>query len=87
MDLLTDTIGYIAAFLGAILLLPQVWKSYRSRSARDISLIMVIAYLIATLLWLIYGYLIQSYPVIVCNAVAFCFGIVQLVLKLKYSQQ
>lgn len=87
MLLLTDLIGYIAAFLGAILMLPQVVRTYRLKSAKDLSLIMIAVYLLTTFLWTAYGLLIEALPLVVCNVVAFGIGVFQMGLKIAYSRK
>ena len=65
---------------------PQVVKSYKTKSVEDLSVWMIIATLIGTVFWIIYGYLIQSNPVLVMNII---FGIIvlfQLFLKIRYNR-
>lgn len=85
-DLLTEVIGYIAAVFGTILMLPQVYKSYKTKRVGDISKSMIVVYIINCSLWETYGLLIHSNPVILCNIFALIIGFVQLVFKLKYSK-
>jgi uncharacterized protein with PQ loop repeat len=62
-------------------MLPQVVKSYRSGKVDDVSGVMVAAYLTQCLLWLVYGILKPSGPLIACNSVVFCIRSVQAWLK------
>ena len=65
---------------------PQVIKSYRTQSVEDLSLWMIIATLVGTVFWIIYGFFIKSNPVLIMNII---FGIIvlfQLFLKLKYEK-
>ena len=81
----TEVIGYAAATLGTFVMLPQVWKTIRSKSAHDVSGIMLAIYLVQNVLWFAYGMLIQSFPLIACNVVAFGLCSLQSVLKIKYN--
>jgi len=80
-----NLIGYIAAVFGTLILLPQVIKSVKTKSVRDVSLLMLIIYLINCILWVVYGSLITSLPVIIGNSTALSFVVIQLFLKIKYE--
>lgn len=87
MSILTEIIGYIAAAFGTALMLPQVYKSYRTKRVNDISFVMLIVYILNCTSWEIYGILINSKPVIICNFLALIIGIFQMVLKLKLQNK
>jgi MtN3 and saliva related transmembrane protein len=60
-------IGLIAGFLTTISFLPQVIKTWRSRSAHDLSYAMLVIFLIGIGLWTWYGIFIESLPIMVAN--------------------
>lgn len=62
-----DVIGYIAGIINMIHLLPQIVKSFRSKSTKDISLSYTIIHAVGLSLWTIYGIIIMSYPVIIMH--------------------
>ena len=80
----TTIIGYIATVVGTCLMLPQVIKLWKTRSAKDLSLGMVFLYFFNCLLWLIYGILIVAAPVIIANGIGLAISIVQVILELKH---
>lgn len=82
----TEVIGYSAALLGAIHMLPQFIKSIRTKNVKDVSLYMIILYLLANGLWAIYGYRINSIPVLLADGFAFVVTFAQLIAKLKYEK-
>ncbi|MFA5083879.1 MAG: SemiSWEET family transporter [Candidatus Paceibacterota bacterium] len=84
-DILANLIGYTAAAVGTFLMLPQVIKSYKSKKTADLSMAMVIIYVINCFLWMIYGFFLSAIPMIVANGIGFIISVVQLVLKLKYN--
>ncbi len=86
-DLLTQIIGYLAATIGTLLMLPQVIKVIKTKKVNDVSLMMCVLYFLNCSLWLTYGLLILAWPVIVCNFIALIVSIIQLALKLKYHQK
>ena len=79
-----DILGYIAATLTTIAFLPQVIKTWRSRSAKDVSLVMMITFSIGVFLWLLYGLAIQAMPVILANATTLILALLIVILKIKY---
>jgi MtN3 and saliva related transmembrane protein len=69
MNSITSTIGFIAAILTTVSFVPQVLKVWRTRSAKDISLGMYSLFTLGIATWLVYGVLIDSWPVILANLV------------------
>lgn len=64
-----EVIGYIAACLTTAAFVPQVWKVYRTRDTRAISLAMYLIFSIGVCLWLIYGWWLGSWPIVLANGV------------------
>ena len=83
MSHLHDVIGYAAGFLATAAFVPQVAKTFRARSARDISLGMYVLFCAGVGLWLVYGLLIGSWPVVVSNFVTLVLSGAVLLLKLR----
>ena len=84
--MIQDIIGYIGGIFIMISFVPQVIKSYRTKSVKDLSVLMIIATFVGTIFWIIYGFLINGNPIIVMNII---FGIVvlyQLFLKMRYEK-
>ena len=80
-----DLIGFIAAVSTTICFIPQLLKAWKTKSTKDVSLAMFILLIFGVLMWLIYGFLINSIPVIVANAFTLLIAIGILLLKLKYG--
>lgn len=85
MDALTSSIGFIAAILTTIAFVPQVRKIWRTRSAKDVSLGMYTLFTLGVALWLSYGILIHSWPIILANGVTLVLAGMVLVMKLKFG--
>ena len=81
---LVDWIGAAAGLLTTIAFIPQVVKTWRTRSAEDISLFMFILFSTGVLCWLIYGVALKSWPMIVANSVTLVLALSILYLKLRY---
>ena len=80
-----DVVGYFAGFLATFAFVPQVAKTFKERHARDVSLGMYVLFCSGVGLWLLYGFLIASWPVIVSNFVTLILSGAVLVLKLKHG--
>ena len=78
-----EIIGYCAAFLTTIAFLPQALQSWRTRDLSGISVGMYSLFTIGVGLWLIYGLIIEKWPLIVANALTFALALSILVLKLR----
>ena len=82
---ITAIIGYIAAFLGTVAWIPQVWKTWSSRETKDLSLWANLLMLTNLCLWLTYGILLMAWPLIVANFIGIVFVGSIVVAKLIYK--
>src|SRR5262252_621223 len=64
-----DLLGYIGAVLTTFSFLPQLIRTWRSRSSRDLSLVMLSLFCVGVGFWLVYGIRVRAWPVISANAV------------------
>ncbi|MDO8597369.1 MAG: SemiSWEET transporter [Sulfuricaulis sp.] len=85
MNYLTSIIGFIAAILTTVAFVPQILKIWRARSAKDVSLGMYTVFTLGIVLWLAYGILIDSWPIILANCVTLLLTGVVLVMKVKFG--
>jgi MtN3 and saliva related transmembrane protein len=83
MDFIT-ILGLVAGALTTIAFLPQMFQIWRTKSARDVSYVMLIVFMIGLFLWLIYGIILGALPVILANGVTLFFNLIILWLKIKY---
>ena len=82
-----DVLGMTAGTISAIVFLPQVIKTWQSRSAKDISVWMFSFATVSVILWLIYGILIHNWPVIYTNSCVLVFSLIMLYFKLKFDRK
>jgi MtN3 and saliva related transmembrane protein len=80
MDMI-EVIGFLAGGLTTAAFLPQVVKTARSRSARDISGSMLLVFLVGLALWVVYGLRVGSAPIIIANLITI--GLVGAILAMK----
>jgi len=85
LDLIIKIVGYTAAFCTTFAYLPQAIKTIKTKHTADIALPMVILLEIGISIWLVYGILINDYPIIAANAITLIFTTIILVMKLKYK--
>lgn len=84
--MIEDIIGYLGGIFIMVSFVPQVIKSYRTKSVKDLSVWMIIATLVGTIFWEIYGFMAKSMPLIIMNGL---FGVIvlsQLYLKMRYEK-
>ena len=78
-----DIIGYAAAVLTTYAFIPQVVKSWRTRSTGDLSSTMLVVFTVGISLWLIYGIAVGAMPVILANAITLVLSATLVVLKIR----
>jgi len=78
-------LGYFAGFLTVASFVPQVIRTWRTRHARDLSLGMFTLLVTASSLWIVYGAIIGSWPVILTNAGMVALNGALAVAKLRFS--
>ena len=83
--MITTIIGFSAAFLTTVGLLPQAIKAYKTKQTKDISLYMYLIMVLGISLWLAYGIINSDSPLIAANSVSLVFASFTLILKLKYK--
>lgn len=84
---LVDAIGYVAGVLTTIAFLPQALKMYNSKSGKDVSARMLLLFSVGLILWLIYGIMIGSLPVILANIVTLILSGAIITLKIRYGRR
>ena len=81
-----ELIGSIAASATTISFLPQLFRVWQRKSARDISLSMFLLFSFGLVCWLVYGIGIGSLPIIAANVVTLALALAILALKLRYDR-
>ena len=81
-----DLFGYLAALLTTVAFLPQLYKTWKTKSADDVSSIMLILFITGLICWIIYGIKINSIPILVANIITFIFNFSILTLKITYGK-
>jgi MtN3 and saliva related transmembrane protein len=79
-----DLVGYIAAILTTIAFVPQVLTSLRTRDLSGVSLPMYSIFTAGVAMWLAYGVILGSWPIIVANAITLALSGTVLALKVMH---
>ena len=83
---LTDAIGFLAGALTTIAFVPQALKIYTTKSGKDVSARMLLMFSCGVILWLVYGFMIGSLPMIVANVVTLLLSGTIITLKIRYNR-
>ncbi len=81
---LVALLGFVAGALTTAAFVPQVVKVWRTRSTRDISLWMWLLLCLGIALWIAYGFLVRSAPVIAANIVTLALAGAVLACKIRF---
>ena len=80
---LETILGYTAAVLTTFSFLPQAIRIYRTKNTNAISFWMYSIFSAGVFLWLIYGVLIQAWPVVIANAITLLLSLWILWMKIN----
>lgn len=80
-----ELIGFLGGLLTMAALLPQVIKTFKTRSTKDISILWTIIYSLGLVLWMVYGFLIGSMPLKVMIAIELALSLSLLMLKIRHG--
>lgn len=84
--MLTTIFGYLATATGICLMLPQLYKTLKTKSVHDVSWGMLVVYFFNCIFWLTYGVLLHATPIILTNSIALVISIAQIILQIRYSR-
>jgi MtN3 and saliva related transmembrane protein len=81
---LHNLVGYAAALLTTVAFVPQALKSWQTRDLSGVSLPMYCLFTVGVAMWLVYGVMLDSWPIIIGNAITIVFASVVLALKVAH---
>lgn len=80
-----DILGTVAGAITTLTFLPQVIKTSREKSARDVSLMMFVIAVTNEVLWITYGALRNDWIIIGTNAVLMVMALLMIYFKFRYK--
>jgi MtN3 and saliva related transmembrane protein len=81
----TEILGYTAGAITSLTFLPQVIKTWKEKSAKDISLMMFIIAITNEIMWVWYGILLDNWVIILTNSIILVMSTTMIFLKLRYK--
>ena len=81
-----DLIGSLAACLTTVSFVPQAWLTFKTRDVSGVSLAMYSVFTVGVALWLAYGLLLRSWPMVIANAITLALALIILAMKLVYRR-
>lgn len=81
----TELFGYLAATLTTVSFVPQVIQVWRTKHTKGISLGMYSIFTAGIGVWLVYGIMLGSMPIIIANSITILLAGSVLAMKLKYG--
>jgi len=77
--------GLFGAFLTSVTFVPQVYRTWKLRSAGDISLLMLCIVLLSTFVWLTYAIALMLLPVIIANGIVCVLSLLLIYFKVSFK--
>jgi len=81
-----EIIGIIAAVLTTSAFLPQVYKTWKTKNAKALSMPMLILFFVGIVLWFVYGILIDSFSLIIANGITIVSYTFLIYFKIRYNK-
>lgn len=79
-----DIMGYLAGIFIVSSFIPQSLKTFQTKDVQGLSLVMYSLFNIGTVFWIIYGVLLDSYPIVIFNIITFVISFPILLMIVKY---
>jgi MtN3 and saliva related transmembrane protein len=80
-----EILGLVAGTITSVTFLPQVIKIWQTKSAKDLSLMMLLLLMLGVVLWLIYGLVVMSAAIIYTNSMVLAMSLIMLYFKLRFK--
>lgn len=80
-------LGLAGGFLTTVGFVPQVVRSYRTKSVDDVSLVQPIVLLCGMSLWFLYGIFLRDVAIILANLFSILFNLALVILKINYARR
>ena len=74
MQIVGELLGYIAGICTAIVFLPQSIQTLKTKNVKGLSLSTYIIYNVGMLSWILYGFYLHSFQMILFNSISFVFS-------------
>ena len=82
-----ELLGFIGGMLTTGGFVPQVWRLFKLKSAKEISLPFTLLFVIGIAFWLVYGIVFGSLSITLWNGITLVLGSCMLFAKIKYGRR
>jgi MtN3 and saliva related transmembrane protein len=79
-------LGLAAGTITSITFLPQVIQIWKTKSAKDLSLQMLLLLILGVTMWLSYGLLVKDAAIIYTNSMVLIMSLVMLYFKFRFNK-
>jgi MtN3 and saliva related transmembrane protein len=86
MNFNPEILGLIGGTLSCITFVPQIFKTWKSKSVKDISVSSFLIVVCSTIVWIGYGILKDSISVLLTNIIVFFTAVIMLWMKWKFTK-
>ena len=80
-----EIVGHTGALLSSLTFMPQVYKTWQTKSAGDLSMNMMLIVFFSTIVWLVYAIELMLWPVIVANTVICVLSVLLMYFKITFK--
>ena len=81
-ELIINIIGYLAGFLNCITFIPQLFLMWKNKKSKNLSMSFLFINFFSSILWIIYGYYINSIHLMITDSVIGFVGLLVILSKL-----
>lgn len=78
-------LGLLAGFCTTVAVTPQLYKTWKEKSVKDISLKMFSVLTLGLILWTVYGIVKMDIPIIITNGISTTLNLIMIVFYFKYK--
>ncbi len=82
---IANVIGFVAAGIGIVMFMPQAIRVWKTKDTKSISLLTFVLFDIASLLWTIYGLILNAAQIILVNVVLLILNSFIVIMKIKHG--
>ncbi|HUD05842.1 MAG TPA: SemiSWEET family transporter [Candidatus Saccharimonadales bacterium] len=82
---LIDAVGLLAEFVLIMSQIPQIYRAFKLKETRDLSLLTIFAVIIGLSLWVVYGLVKPDFVIVIANVASLLTFCVVLYAKIKFS--
>lgn len=81
-----NIVGIAGSIFSSVSFLPQVIKLWKTKSAKDLSMMTLLFLILNVSTWLTYGILINDFPIIITNIIVLSMVLLMVYFKLTFKQ-